>query len=147
MLTVRSVFLVYFSFPWVLPVGFMVGTLLGGGSMRLYFAHRLKRILQRALGRRVPRLVARSQTVSLYVDSILLVMGVLLFFGLLAGNVYFTGTVLNSWTAVFVTTCGLVILSGYITVFIARKRREKALRLQGIGPKEAREGEQGPTER
>jgi hypothetical protein len=82
--------------------------------------------------------------------------GVLAFFALLAGNVYVTGMILNWWAVVFIATCGLVTLSAYITVFMARKRREHLLRLEGRGmegqeqnvrsrplrvPKEAREEE------
>jgi len=105
-------------------------------------------------------------TVSLLLSSILLVIGVLAFVGLLAGNVSVTGMLLNSWAVVFVATCGLVTTSMHITAFIARKRRAKAVRkalgLEGTvmdgeqqrvrsrqrtRPNEAREEEQGPRER
>jgi membrane protein implicated in regulation of membrane protease activity len=72
-------------------------------------------------------------TVSLCLSSILLAIGVLPFFGLLAGNVSVTGTMVNWWAIIFVTTCGLVTLGVYITAFVSRTRREQLLRSEGRG--------------
>jgi len=151
-----------FSIPGALVAGFVIGTFLGSGSINLYSSLRLKLVLQQTRGQDIPRSVARSMTVSLCLSSILLAFGVLPFFGLLAGNESVTGMILNWWAVIFVATCGLVTLSVYITVFMARKRREQSRRLEGRGmegeeqrarsrplpvPKEAREEEQGPMER
>jgi len=151
-----------FSVPGALVTGFVIGSFIGGGSINLYTSRRLKPLFQQAWGQDIPRSVARSMTVARRLNSILLTFSVLAFFGLLAGNVYVTGMIVNWWAVVFVATCGLVTLSAHITVFMARKRREHSLRLAGRGmegeaqsvrsrslpvPKEAREDEQGPMER
>jgi hypothetical protein len=142
--------------------GLIIGMSIGGGSLNLSTSRRLKPIFQQAWGQHVPRYIARSMAVARCLSSVVLAFGVLAFFALLAGNVSVTGMILNWWAVVFIATCGLVTLSAYITVFMARKRREHLLRLEGRGmegqeqsvrsrhlpvPKEAREEEQGPLER
>ncbi len=79
---------------FAVEAGLVIGTFLGGGSLILSNSRLLKHISRQVWGQHVPISFARSMMVSLVLSNILLTIGTLAFFGLLARNVSETGMIL-----------------------------------------------------
>jgi hypothetical protein len=107
MLSVKGFFHFLFTFPEVLLVAVLVGLLVGVGSTGLYLARRLRHTAQQAWGQQVPRSIARYNTVSTLLGIIFIAGGLLLFFGILAGDFYFRGIILDSAICCHECTCDL----------------------------------------
>lgn len=128
MFSVKVFFHYLFTFPEGLLGAVPIGLLVGTGSSWLYLARRLRHTAQQAWGQQVPRNIARSIQVSTLLSVIFVAGGLLLLFGILVGDFYFRGVVLDSATLLFVATSGLVTFGIATPVITVVKRRDKALK-------------------
>ncbi len=116
----------FFNFLFTLPggfqVGLIVGLLVGAGSMGLSLSYRAKQLLE-STG--FP--VRRYADVWLLLGTIFVVVGLLLFIGLLVAFVSLRKTLLDNWTLLFVATSLIIVLVITIPIVAVRRRLKKVL--------------------